>query len=229
MIKAVIFDMFETLITHYDSPLYFGVQIAKDSGIDNDVFHKTWKSAERERMTGSLTLEAILERILRENEIYSDELLSKLCQRRVNAKEELFLHLNDEIIPTLEELRSRGILLGLVSNCYSEEVRPIKESVLFELFDAVCLSWEEGCLKPDPIIFDRCLERLGVKPCECLYIGDGGSDELEAAQKIGMKAFQAAWYLDSHGGVPTGYKEDFIKLHSPGEILKIIPQYDQNV
>ena len=30
MIKAVIFDMFETLITHFKSPLYFGKQIAED-------------------------------------------------------------------------------------------------------------------------------------------------------------------------------------------------------
>ena len=30
MIKAVIFDMYETLITLFDSPLYFGTQMAAD-------------------------------------------------------------------------------------------------------------------------------------------------------------------------------------------------------
>lgn len=33
MIRAVIFDMFETLITLYESPIYFGSQIAEDVGI----------------------------------------------------------------------------------------------------------------------------------------------------------------------------------------------------
>ncbi len=30
MTRAVIFDMFETLITHYHSPLYFGAQMAAE-------------------------------------------------------------------------------------------------------------------------------------------------------------------------------------------------------
>ena len=36
MIKAVIFDVFETLVTHYNCPLYFGEQIAEDIGICNE-------------------------------------------------------------------------------------------------------------------------------------------------------------------------------------------------
>lgn len=32
MIKSVIFDMYETLITLHQSPLYFGTQIAIDAG-----------------------------------------------------------------------------------------------------------------------------------------------------------------------------------------------------
>ena len=35
MIKAVIFDMYETLITLFDSPLYFGTQMAADAGISH--------------------------------------------------------------------------------------------------------------------------------------------------------------------------------------------------
>ena len=38
MIRAVIFDMFETLITHYNSPLYFGKQMAEDAGIPENRF-----------------------------------------------------------------------------------------------------------------------------------------------------------------------------------------------
>lgn len=226
MIKAVIFDMFETLITHYDSPLYFGTQIASDAGIDNEVFHRTWKSAEKERMTGEITLEEMLGRILKENGVFSVELLKKLTRKRVGAKEEVFRHLNEEIIPVLEALKNEKVLIGLVSNCYSEEVGVIRHSVLFPFFNAVCLSWEEKCLKPDPVIFERCLERLGVRAQECIYIGDGGSDELEAARKLGMETYQAAWYLDSHGGAPTGYKKEFRQLHSPTEILRIIQHFN---
>lgn len=40
MIQAVLFDMYETLITLFDSPTYFGSQIAVDLKIDKKTFLK---------------------------------------------------------------------------------------------------------------------------------------------------------------------------------------------
>lgn len=91
----------------------------------------------------------------------------------------------------LEELKEKGILIGLISNCYSEESEVIRKSVLFPYFDAAFLSCEQGVKKPDEEIFYRCMRNLAVKAEECLYVGDGGSQELEAAGRLGMKAVQA--------------------------------------
>lgn len=222
MIKAVIFDMFETLITHYESPLYFGRHIAADTGMNEEAFQKIWRPAEEERMTGGITLEELLTKILKADSRYSDELLSIIIEKRISAKYEVFNHLHGEIIPMLQKLHEKGILIGLVSNCYNEEVPVIKESVLYPYFDAVCLSYEEGVMKPDKEIFLRCTERLGVKPCECLYIGDGGSCELEAATALGFKALQAVWYLEKHSYIPTPRKAEFEKLSSPAQIVNFI-------
>ena len=63
MIKAVIFDMFETLITHYRCPLYFGAQMARDAGIDEEVFQSRWCATEHERSVGKMTLEEVIEMI----------------------------------------------------------------------------------------------------------------------------------------------------------------------
>ena len=38
MIKAVIFDMFETLVTHFESPVYMAKQISNDIGISEEKF-----------------------------------------------------------------------------------------------------------------------------------------------------------------------------------------------
>lgn len=97
----------------------------------------------------------------------------------------------------LSELKDKGILIGLISNCFSEEADVIRRSELFSYFDAVYLSYEQGLQKPDEEIYRRCMDRLGVKQEECLYIGDGGSNELEAARKLGMKAaffFFDGWF-----------------------------------
>ena len=85
MIRAVIFDMFETLITHYQSPLYFGTQMAEDTGISEDLFQSLWRPTEQERSVGKVTLEKVLERILRENHCYSDTLLKKIAGKRIAA------------------------------------------------------------------------------------------------------------------------------------------------
>lgn len=53
MTRAVIFDMFETLITHYESPLYFGKQIAYNLGIPEKNFQELWRPGEDDRTIGS--------------------------------------------------------------------------------------------------------------------------------------------------------------------------------
>lgn len=72
MLKAVIFDMYKTLITLYESPPYFGTQIALDAGIEEEKFQELWNSKEEDRTIGKITLEEILEIILKENGCYSE-------------------------------------------------------------------------------------------------------------------------------------------------------------
>lgn len=219
MIRAVIFDMFETLITHFHSPLYFGSQMAEDAGIPEERFQSLWRPTEYERTIGKLTLEDVLERILKANQCYSEELLKKIVAKRIATKEDCFRHLHPEIVPMLSELKEKGLLIGLISNCFSEEADVIRKSKLFPYFDVVCLSYEQGVQKPDEEIYRRCMDSLGVQPEECLYIGDGGSNELEAAGALSMKAIQAAWYLQEGTMQPTGRKTDFEQMEKPMDVL----------
>ena len=219
MIRAVIFDMFETLITHYHSPLYFGAQMAADAGIAEEKFQALWRPTEYDRTIGKLTLEEVVESILRENQCYSEELVNKIVKKRIETKQDCFRQLHSEIIPMLKKLKEKGILIGLISNCFSEETEVIRRSVLFPYFDAAILSYEQGVQKPDEEIYKRCMADLGVRPEECLYIGDGGSNELEAARRLGMKALQAVWYLQEGTLQPTGRKAEFEQMERPMDIL----------
>lgn len=224
MIKAVIFDMYETLITHYQSPLYFGKQMAADAGIPESKFGERWHSTEIDRTIGKMTLEEVIESILRDNGCYSEEAFCRIVQKRIAAKEECFRHLHKEIIPMLDGIRERGVKVGLISNCFSEEASVIRKSVLFPYFDAICLSYEQGIRKPDAEIFARCVDQLKVKADECLYVGDGGSHELEAARAAGMNAVQAVWYLQEGVNQPCGRKEDFVQIENPLGLFEIMMQ-----
>ncbi|MDE7206120.1 MAG: HAD family hydrolase [Lachnospiraceae bacterium] len=222
MMNAVIFDMYETLITHFQSPLYFGAQMAADAGIPENKFQALWEPTEKDRTIGKMTLEEALEMILRENKRYSKELLQQIVHKRIQAKEECFRHIHEEMIPLLRSLKEKGIKVGLISNCFSEEAEVIKKSILFPYFDAICLSYEEGLRKPEIEIYERCMDRLNVKANKCLYVGDGGSFELESAKMTGMKAVQAVWYLREGTSQPCGRKADFEQIENPMDILKLL-------
>ncbi len=195
--------------------------MASDAGIAVEEFLDIWRRPDFElaRSIGQMTLEELLALTLQANRCYSEGLLKELVAKRVQVKEELFQHMHEEIMPMLEALKAKSILIGLVSNCYLEEAAVIRKSVLLPYFDGVSLSCEEGVVKPDKAIFHRCLERLKVKPEECLYIGDGGSRELGAAQGLGMKALQAAWYLLEEDSQPSKRKSEFEQLNRPLEVI----------
>lgn len=221
MIKAVIFDMFETLITHYNSPLYFGSQMAVDAKLSEDEFLPLWRGKEDERTLGILTLEENIELILLENKCYSADLVKKIADKRREAKLRCFENIHLEIIPMLSALKEKGLRVGLISNCFSEEAEVIRESVLSEYFDAVCLSCDLGMCKPDKRIFEKCLDTLGVSAEECLYVGDGGCYELETAKSLGMNVVQAVWYLKDGTKQPSKRKAEFSHANSPLEICKV--------
>lgn len=228
MIRAVIFDMFETLITHYNSPLYFGAQMAADAGIPEDKFQSLWRPTESDRTIGKVTLEEVVALILKENDCYSDALLKKIADKRIATKEACFEHLHPEILPMLSSLKEKGLKIGLISNCFSEETDVIRRSVLFSYFDAACLSYEQGVQKPDQEIFRRCMEELSVTPEVCIYIGDGGSRELETARALGMQPLQAVWYFKEGKNQPAKRKEEFIPLETPLDVLKYLGKKDFN-
>ena len=222
MIKAVIFDMYETLITHYRSPLYFGAQIAADAGISETVFLPRWRETEHARTLGRITFEEVIETILKENNCYTDQLFHKIVEKRIATQTECFHHLHEEIIPMLTALKERGIRIGLISNCFSEEAKIIRQSELFPYFDVVCLSYEFGVAKPDVAIYHRCMGALGVEAEECVYVGDGGSRELETAQRLGMCAVQAVWYRKEGSTQPSQRKHDFVQAENPMKIINFL-------
>lgn len=222
MIKAVIFDMFETLVTHYSSPLYFSQQMAQDIGITPAEFQKLWRTSDTERTLGCVSFQEIIEHILKTYGCYSKELFEKIVRKRIATKKECFSKLHSDIIPMLEAIRQSEKKLALISNCFSEEALVIRQSVFATYFDPMYLSYEVHMKKPDIEIFQSCVEELKVMPQECLYIGDGGSCELEAATEAGMKALQAGWYLKQSGQLSEARNEQFQLLENPMDVLRYL-------
>lgn len=223
--QAVIFDMYETLVTQLRSPLYYGTQIARDLGLPPEAFLPGWRSTEEERATGKKTFEEVMELLMKRHGIYTPEGHGRVVNRRIALQADCFDHLHPQILPMLEELKRRGIKIGLITNCFSEEAKLIRESELFPFFDAPCLSWEEGVRKPDPAIYRVCLEKLGIPAESCLYVGDGGSRELETAGEMGMLAVQATWYRQAEfESYQAAIRPEFPQVPEPMLLLKLLEE-----
>ena len=59
MVKAVIFDMFETLISYHTSPVYFGTQMAMDAGVPVQEFLTKWRATDYDRTAQMLGMKAV--------------------------------------------------------------------------------------------------------------------------------------------------------------------------
>ena len=67
-------------------------------------------------------------------------------------------------------------------------------------FDVILISEIEGIRKPDPAIFLRAADLMGVLPEECAYIGDHPINDVTASRNVGMMGI---WKED------TFYKDHF--------------------
>jgi HAD superfamily hydrolase (TIGR01549 family) len=75
--------------------------------------------------------------------------------------------------------------------------------------------------KPNPAYYREIAARLGVKPSECVMVGNDVGNDISPARKVGMKTF---WITDA-GALPTnvasdwrGTLEDFGDLLTSGEL-----------
>ena len=63
MIKAVIFDMFETLVTLFTGSVYMGREIAQEIGLAEPKFREIWDTTEEEKTLGKKSLEEVIQKL----------------------------------------------------------------------------------------------------------------------------------------------------------------------
>lgn len=92
---------------------------------------------------------------------------------------------------TLEALQaiSARCRTALLSNADDSFLKPNLQLWGLE-FEQVLSSEEARCYKPLPGLFLEMLDRIGVAPGECLYVGDRQLEDVQGAGSVGMKT---AW------------------------------------
>lgn len=168
MIKAVIFDMDGVLIDakdwHYDALnqalRLFGLEISRADHLTTFDGLPTRRKLEMLTVTEGLPVE--LHGFLNElKQAYTMEIVNSRCRPT-------FIHEY-----ALAKLKSRGIKLAVASNSVRNSVVAMMERSHLAVYLDVMLSNEDVSKpKPDPEIYIRAMEQLGVQPQEALIVED---------------------------------------------------------
>jgi putative hydrolase of the HAD superfamily len=102
----------------------------------------------------------------------------------------------DSSTETIRCLKALGVKTALVSNAdvLEKEAWPLCPAAPH--FDSVIFSCDVGFMKPEPEIYGLALKELGEPPEACVFVGDGGSDELRAAKSLGMATVLIYGYVE---------------------------------
>jgi len=195
-INVIFFDLFFTLVT----PKY------NDLRNENDVLKITkeeWETYSEDnelyvkRATGKekipiKIIESIIEKMRME---VSDCDKNEILRLREERFKRCIFEIDFSIIDVLLNLKKNGKKVCLISNADIIDVKHWENSPLYNLFDEAIFSYEVGYLKPQIEIYNIALNRMNAKPEECIYIGDGGSDELKGAKELGIKTILTSYLL----------------------------------
>ena len=187
MIQAVCFDMFDTLadahrqLEHAESDIL---------GITPGEWGAAMWEEElcRDRGLGFIkTVREMIDRACKNlpfpvSEEKRQALEAARCERLRLAVTEI----DDQIVDTIRQLKEMGLKIGLISNADGCDRLYWDQSPVYPYFDDSIFSCDVGLLKPDPAIYLLSLSRLGVKPSDARFVGDGGSHELKGAKSLGM-------------------------------------------
>jgi putative hydrolase of the HAD superfamily len=196
MLQAILFDLFETLITESQTRPGGMSALAPQLGCERELFRREWKALRPAAITGRVTLRQALSHIgTKAGSEVDDIAVQRLCNERIRRKAEPFERVEHEIVMLIDYLRSRNLRLGVISNCLAEDVAGWDRCSLASRFDCAAFSFDVGLAKPDPAIYIEATRRLQVDASQTWFIGDGGSDELTGAMQAGLLAFRALWFL----------------------------------
>ncbi len=181
MVKAVIFDLWDTLgskgfAIHRLLQERFKIKDYPDYHADyeNCVQLKKWASKEE-------LAKAFLDKFnIQVNEKNIKDIVSMYDRGIENAK------LFDGIKEILKSLQKK-YKLGLISNTTNFEISFVDRTNIRTFFNAVVCSFDVGKTKPALEIFREIASRLSVKLSDCLFIDDS-VDNIEAARGYGLKA-----------------------------------------
>jgi len=121
----------------------------------------------------------------------------------------------------LQEVRARGLRIGIVSNTFDSpdllHADLVSDGVA-ERVDAIVFSSELGLRKPAPEIYRAALVALDVEPANALFVGDRVREDVQGPAALGMRTCLVTYFRVDGGdhGLADAVAE------SPADVLATV-------
>lgn len=215
MIKACIFDLDGTLCNTLDSISYFCNKTLSELGYTNI------PTSEYRKLIGNGANQLIHNMLHIVHPTYTSDDVRTAKQIFMNLYKEdplKCVKLYDGILPLLQALKSKGILLAILSN-KPHMLAKLSIPKLFgeHLFDVWYGQRDEIPRKPAPDGALIIANELSVKPNQCLFIGDSDVD-MHTGKNAGMKTAGVLW----------GYRSKEELLNAGAQMIASTPSDIEN-
>ncbi len=206
MIRAVGFDLWETLITNTSdvSRLQKDLRLTRmaeilalDAEHIDDAHRGSWQRcqelywSEDRDIPCRRQVEHFLELLELDPASFDEETLAKLEHAYATAAVEIPPRVVAGAPELLAELKSRGLRVGLISNTGRTPGYALREILsrlgLADSIDVMVFSNEHGYCKPLPSIFEELRLGLDVAYDEMMFVGDNLYVDVHGAQRCGMR------------------------------------------
>lgn len=223
MVEAVLFDLFETLITESETRPPGASSLGSRLGFEPVEFRLEWERRRPAITLGCLSfVDAVAEIGIALGSPVDPSQLEELRNARLRMKAAPLEKIEASVIELLDELLHRGKRIGVVSNCFAEDVATWPESLLAKRVHSAVFSFEVRLAKPDPAIYREAIRRLGATPEATVFIGDGADNELTGATEAGLHAFQALWFLARWNESRRDEDCSGWGLPTPGDVVRVV-------
>jgi putative hydrolase of the HAD superfamily len=187
-IKALIFDLDNTILDRSKTFLIFSEKLIER-------YFRGSSEKEKQKMINLIVISdqdgykgknqmflELLEALTWDNKPSIEELLEFYTMEYVNNA-----MLMEDALQILEYCKTK-YKIGLITNGKNViQYGKIDKLNLREYFDTIVVSEEAGVKKPNKLIFENALKNLNLRPEECIYIGDHPINDIDGADKAGMK------------------------------------------
>jgi putative hydrolase of the HAD superfamily len=235
-LKAVLFDLDDTLVDHLHSARTALLAVQAQYECFQPVSFAELEHTHRELLEhyhlnvlhGSMTLdEARMERFRQLFLRYGESVSQTTAQEVVTLYRHGYLGAERPVagaIALLQRLRANDLRIGIVTNSTVEEqVGKVKRMKLDGLFDTLVVSEAVGTPKPDPRIFDYALQQLGCACHEAVMVGDSWSADIMGARAANIRAI---WFNRYSSKCPDpSWAQEITALEPPDEIVDLILQH----